>query len=117
MPRLSKDDLDAVRPILETLREQLLALAGDDTVRLHSLRRYLAKRLEFDERGTPAQRRKLKDLMWKRQRGICAECGEELPESETELDRVVAHIGYVEDNVRLVHHVCHRKSQAERKFA
>ena len=117
MPELSKRDLEAVKPILDLLREQLSALAECDALRLHSLRRYVAKRLEFDERGTPAQRRKLKDLMWKRQRGTCADCGEELPESETELDRIVAHLGYVKDNVRLVHHACHRKSQAEKKFA
>jgi hypothetical protein len=44
--------------------------------------------LEFDERGTPAQRRKLHELKWKTQKGICALCPNELPIRGAELDTV-----------------------------
>ena len=116
MPELSSEDRLKVLPVLEKVREQLADLAGDDSLRLHSMRRYIAKRLEFDERGNPAQRRKLKDLMWKKQMGKCAICEEQLPESGTELDRFVAVDGYVEGNVRLVHHQCHCDDQAAKSY-
>jgi hypothetical protein len=81
------------------------------------MRRYIARRLEFDERGTPMQRRKLKEQKWKRQRGLCATCACELPERGSELDRFEATEGYSDENTRLVCHNCHRKSQEEKNFS
>ena len=83
---------------------------------LHQMRRYVAKRLEFDERGTPTMRRKLHELKWKRQMGICALCPDPLPERGAELDRLIATQGYTEENTRLVHHDCHRKAQEAKGF-
>ncbi len=103
--------------ILGYVRSELAAATGEDRELLHRMRRYIAKRLEFDERGTPTQRRKLKDQIWKRQRGLCAVCREPLPERGAELDRFKAIDGYTAANTQLVCQKCHRRVQEERGFA
>ncbi len=87
MPPLTADQRTRVLPILASVRTALEEASGGNSEVLHQMRRYVAKRLEFDERGTPAQRRKLHELKWKLQRGICALCPEELPLRGAELDR------------------------------
>jgi hypothetical protein len=42
---------------------------------------------------------------------------EELPQKGSELDRTEAFHGYVESNVRLVHHECHVSDQAKKGYA
>ena len=116
MPVLREEERQKVLPILESARRALEIASGGDPIVLHQMRRYVAKRLEFDERGTPAQRRKLHELKWKRQRGICALCPEPLPERGAELDRLIATEGYTEANTQLVHHECHRKAQEARVY-
>jgi hypothetical protein len=71
-----------------------------------------SKELMYDERGKPMQRRKVKEQKWKEQRGKCAICSGDLPETEAELDRIEAALGYTRENTRLVHHACHRREQA-----
>jgi hypothetical protein len=116
MPELSEEHRIKAIAILAQIRSEMLAISGDDRELLHQMRRYIAKRLEFDERGTPTQRRKLKDLVWKRQRGLCALCKKELPERGAELDRFKAIDGYTVENTQLVCHTCHRRVQEERGF-
>ena len=72
MASLSDEDRAAAIAILEELRGRIAAVAGEDRERLFQMRRYILKRLEFDERGTPTQRRKLKDAKRKSQHGLCA---------------------------------------------
>ena len=82
-----------------------------------ALRRKLAKELVYLERSTPMARRKLKELMFKKQGGVCPMCQEQLPEKGAELDRTEAYLGYTEANVRLVHHHCHVADQASKGYA
>ena len=116
MPALPEDERAKVLPILAKLRADLSEASGGSEELLFSMKRYIAKRLEFDERGTPTQRRKLKDQKWKSQRGLCAVCKEGLPERGAELDRFHAIDGYTAENTQLVCHSCHRKAQEERGF-
>ena len=58
MASLSNEDRAKAIAILESIRRQVVEAAGDDRVRMFQVRRYILKRLEFDERGTPTQRRK-----------------------------------------------------------
>ena len=69
MASLSDEDRQKAIAILEQTRTQIEAAAKDDPELRFQLRRYIVKRLEFDERGTPTQRRKLKDLKRRFQRG------------------------------------------------
>ena len=117
MPVLPEDERAKVLPILEKLRLDLQQAAAGNEGLLFSMKRYIAKRLEFDERGTPTQRRKLKDHKWKSQKGLCASCSGELPERGAELDRFRAIDGYTKENTQLLCHTCHRKIQETRGFA
>lgn len=115
--RLTSEQAEKANEILESVRARLVELSGGDASLLFSLRRRIFIRLSYDERGTPAQRAKLKNQKWKDQRGKCAICKEDLPASGAELDRFDALGGYTADNTQLIHHDCHRKQQVERGFA
>ncbi len=117
MASLSEEDRGRAIAILEELRGRIAEVAGEDRERLFQVRRYILKRLEFDERGTPTQRRRLKDQKWKMQRGLCALCGEPLPERGAELDRFKAIEGYTVGNTQLLCHDCHQKAEKDRGFA
>jgi hypothetical protein len=117
MASLSDEDRAAAIAILDELRGRIAAVAGEDRERLFQMRRYILKRLEFDERGTPTQRRKLKDAKRKSQRGLCALCQGPLPDRGAELDRFRAIDGYTARNTQLVCHTCHQKAEAERGYA
>lgn len=115
--RLSPEQSAQANKLLAYVRRRLKALSDGDPKLLHHFRRRIRLRLEHDERGRPSARRKLKDQKWKEQRGKCALCREDLPETEAELDRIRSYGGYTAKNTRLVHHACHRKQQRERGFA
>jgi hypothetical protein len=115
-PHLSDEVLKKVRELLDRVRSELKQAASEDPKTLHHARRYLMKRLEFDERGTPGDRTKLKLTLMAKQRGICSYCGEPLPPRDSELDRTDSILGYTEDNCKLVHHACHRKAQAAKNY-
>jgi hypothetical protein len=117
MAALSEDDRAQAILILGELRRRIAEVGGEDRERLFQVRRYILKRLEFDERGTPTQRRKLKDAKRKMQRGLCAVCHGDLPERGAELDRFKALDGYTAGNTQLVCHSCHQKAEAERGVA
>jgi hypothetical protein len=117
MPTLSAENRAKAIAILEELRARIAEVAGEDRERLFQVRRYIVKRLEFDERGTPTQRRKLKDQKWKSQRGLCALCQEKLPERGAELDRFLAIEGYTIENTQLLCRGCHEKVAEDRGFA
>ncbi len=111
MATLSEEDRQKAIQILEQTRAQIEAAAADDPDLRFQLRRYILKRLEFDERGTPTQRRKLKDLKRRFQRGLCYECAEPLPAKGAELHRLSAIEGYTEANTQLLCRTCHQKAQ------
>ncbi len=111
MASLSDEDRQKAIQILDQTRAQIEAAAADDADLRFQLRRYILKRLEFDERGTPTQRRRLKDLKRRFQRGLCYECAEPLPVRGAELHRLNAIEGYTEANTRLLCRACHEKAQ------
>jgi hypothetical protein len=108
MPALSDDDRAKAIQILEQVRAEIDAAASETDLRFQ-IRRYIIKRLEFDERGTPTQRRKLKDLKRKFQRGLCFQCETKLPEKGAELHRLQAMEGYTAENTQLLCRACHAK--------
>ena len=116
-PNLNDDVLKQVRELLERVRAELNMLGNGNAKTLHHARRYLMKRLEFDERGTPADRNKLKLTLMAKQQGKCSSCGEPLPPRDSELDRKNLVLGYTEENCTLIHHQCHRKAQAAKNYA
>ena len=111
MAALTEEDRRRAIRILEQARAEIDAAAGGDADRRFQLRRYVIKRLEFDERGTPTQRRKLKELKRRFQRGLCYDCAQPLPEKGAELHRLQAIEGYTEANTRLLCRSCHQKAE------
>lgn len=117
-PRLTKEQRDSLfRPLFASIVQQIETAAGSDEDVLWALRRKIAKELVYLERSPPAVRTKLKKLMRQKQEGLCAICGEPLPEKGAELDRTIAKLGYIESNVRLVHHHCHVQDQESKGYA
>jgi hypothetical protein len=116
-PHLSAEVLRKIREILDRVRTELQEASNEDPKVLHHARRYLMKRLEFDERGTPADRNKLKLTLMGKQQGRCPYCGGPLPPRDSELDRTDPVLGYTEDNCTLIHHTCHRKAQATKNYS
>ena len=114
MPKLCEEDRARAVLILHKLRLDLHeACAGNEEI-LFSMKRYIAKRLEVDERGTPTQRRKLKEQKMKTQNGLCAVCNSRLPDHGAELDRFHALRGYTIENTQLLCPTCHRSTQQAR---
>ena len=117
MPELSEENRAKTVTILERLRADILAAAAGDRDLIFQMKRYISKRLEFDERGTPTHRKKLKEGMWKKQSGLCALCQQALPERGAELDRFKAIDGYTVENTQLLCRTCHVTAQEQRESA
>jgi hypothetical protein len=115
--RLTPDEHECARRILETARAEMNNVAAGDRELLFALRRYILNRLIHDERGTPMQRRKLKQKKVAEQNGQCAICRNPLPKRNSVLDRIVAVDGYTEANTRVLCPECDGSVQAERKFS
>jgi hypothetical protein len=115
--RLTDNEHEVARRILEAARTEMDAAAAGDRDLLFALRRYIINRLIHDERGTPMQRRKLKREKWAGQKGLCALCNGPLPTRHSVLDRIVAVDGYTDANTRLLCPECDRSVQTERKFS
>lgn len=109
--RLTPDELVKANELLQDIRQRIDVLGGGDANLRFAYNRMIYIRLTYDERGNPVQRRKLKDQKWKEQRGLCAECGKELPTRYTVLDRLDAMLGYNAANTRLIHPDCDYKAQ------
>src|ERR1700722_10010897 len=117
MAALSDETRAKAIALLQEIRARIDAGADGDEAVQFQMRRYVAKRLEFDERGTPTQRRKLKDLKRRFQRGLCYECAQPLPERGAELHRVRSMDGYTEENTQLLCRPCHAMAQAREDAA
>src|ERR1700733_13818795 len=118
--KMTASELEAARDILDHVRQRITETAKGEPVLTFALRRYVYKKLAYDERGTPAQRTKLKLQKLIEQDGKCAASNCLLPDrkmtkaDEPELDRIDPVKGYTIDNTTLVHHQCHRQSQDEK---
>lgn len=114
---LTPDELKQVNKLLATIRKRLEKLSNGDPLLLFAYRRKVAKELQYDERGKPMARRKLKQQKHAEQNGICAHCGKPLPLKYSELDRKEAAPGYTAENTDLLHAKCHQARQAAKGYA
>lgn len=105
-PKLTPEQKAQADDLFARLKADLLALAGGDDDLLFNFRRQMYKGLMYDERGTPLARQRLKKATWQKQEGNCAVCGKELPLEGAEIERLIPSKGFVEGNVKVVHHEC-----------
>ncbi len=120
---MTAGELQIARDILDQARQRIAEAAKGDPVLTFAMRRYVYKYLGYDERGTPAQRTKLKLQKLLEQDGKCAypDCPfrdrKMTKADEPELDRIDPVKGYTPENTVLVHHDCHRLSQDAKGYA
>ena len=103
-------------PLLNLVNSRLEKLSMEDKPLLWALRRKLAIRLIYAERGTPMQRRRLKAQKRKQQNNLCALCKKKLPQTDVVLDRLKAMDGYNAKNTRVLCRDCDFKVQTKRRF-
>jgi len=115
--QLTLEELGRANDLLAEVRSRLEILAGGDKELLFAYRRKVFKELTYDERDKPAARRKLKDQKWKEQRGLCAICGEPLPEKYSILDRFNAVEGYTKENTQLICQACDIAKQESKRYS
>ena len=115
-PRLTPEQLDLARTLLEDVRTRLKHLSGGDDELLFAYRRKVYKELAYDERSKPMARRRLKQLKMVEQKGLCLLCNELLPERGAVLDRTRAVDGYTPENTRLIHAACDVAHQAAKGY-
>ena len=116
MPELSEEDREKAKALLAELRVKIDAAAAGNELLRFQMKRYIGKRLEFDERGTPTHRKKLKAQKRGSQSGLCASCKEPLPENGAELHRARAIEGYTVENTSLLCARCHADAEALAKL-
>jgi hypothetical protein len=60
---LTSEELELANALLDEIRSRSENLAGDDASLLFAYRRKIAKELSYDERGKPAERKKVKAII------------------------------------------------------
>src|ERR1700722_1484378 len=70
---LTSDELKHTTELLMEIRKRLTKLAAGDRLLLFAYRRKIWKELQYDERGKPGARGKLKALKWGLQSRKCAQ--------------------------------------------
>jgi len=114
MPRkLDNTDLQVAHAWIGEIRSKLTAYAGDDRELLFRMRRKISRVLVNDERGNPADRKRLKEKKWRLQNGRCQFCDQAMPIKGSHLHRHKAIDGYTVENTDLVHAECHHRQQDE----
>jgi hypothetical protein len=118
MATLTPTQLDTARVILDMVRFHMRTAAGTDAAHYAAIRRYVARKLTYDERNTPMHRRALKARKRREQGGKCAGCAEPLPATDVVLDRLRVEPGnpYTATNTRLVCRPCDYRTQRACNF-
>lgn len=115
--KLSPEELENAYKLLDDIRTRLKELSIGDDILLFAYRRKIFKQLSYDERSSPAARKRLKIFKHKQQGGICPICKKELPKTYVDLDRINAADGYTKENTRLVHFDCHIQDQKRKEYS
>ncbi len=103
-------------PLFRSVCRRLTRLSEGDAELHWALRRKLYKELMHLERGKPMHRRRLKSIKRASQGGKCPQCGGDLPERGSVLDRIEAMKGYTDENTRLLCPICDQQIQVARGF-
>ena len=100
----------AARQILEQLRKQIKAAAGENSVDRFKINRYVYARLQGDEKKKKPKKADLFD----KQKGFCAICKKRISNiKDTDTHRINDKLGYDDiNNVELVHRSCHQQIQS-----
>lgn len=117
--RLGTEELKLANSLLDLIRSRIDELAGADERLRFAYRRKVAKELQYDERGKPTHRIRLKARKRRAQNGMCANdrvAPHELPTKGAVLDRLLAEDGYTDENTRLLCPDCDAQFQADKGY-
>jgi hypothetical protein len=118
--RLTADELVLANSLLDLIRSRIDELAGEDPRLTFAYKRKIAKELQYDERGKPVHRIRLKARKRRAQKGMCANDRlppHPLPRKGAVLDRYRAEDGYTDANTRLLCPECDARLQEEKGYA
>ena len=116
--KLTKEEREQLAdPVLNRVRKQIRKAAGGDAELEFAIRRRVRRLLEYDERGSPQQRARLKRRKRKQQGGVCVDCNGPLPEKGAVNDRNKAMHGYTDANVDLRCPSCDTAKQENSKYS
>jgi len=117
--RLTAEELVFAGSLLDLIRSRIDELAGEDSRLVFAFKRKVAKELQYDERGKPSLRIRLKVRKRRAQNGMCANDRaprHALPEKGAVLDRLRAEDGYTDANTRLLCPSCDAQLQADKGY-
>lgn len=109
-------ELKKADALLDKIRKSILDYSNGDSELEFALRRKVYKELNYDERGKPGLRKKLKIKKRESQGNLCTECKQTLPLKYTVLDRINAKDGYTEENTNLICPGCDTEIQKSRLY-
>ncbi len=115
-PQLNRTQLSEAKKLLEKIRKEIKVIANNNPKLIFAFRRKIYKELMYDERSKPMERKRLKGLLRKKQKGLCFECKKALPRRGAVLDRSEAIKRYNEKNVNLICSECDKKIQEKRQY-
>ena len=113
---LTAEQREQTQKLLAKVRDDLATLASGNPAVLFAMRRRVFIRLLYDERGTPAERKRLKKQKRLEQNNLCPRCNEPLRDKDAALDRRAQMGGDTPENTELIHQHCHREDQRLRRF-
>ncbi len=114
--QLNQKQLSKANELLNKIRKEINTLTNNNPELIFAFRRKIYKELIYNERGKPMKRKKLKEGLWKKQKGLCSKCKQKLSEKGAVLDRIKAIRGYNEKNVNLICPQCDKKIQEKRGY-
>lgn len=117
--RLTPTELGIANSLLDLVRSRIDEFAGDDARLRFAYKRKIAKELQYDERGKPIHRIRLKQRKRRAQNEMCANgalAPHRLPAKGAILDRFRAEDGYTDENTRLLCPNCDAQLQAEKGY-
>jgi len=115
--KLTPEELEKARPLLEQLRVSLEGMSEGNPELLFAYRRKIARELTYDERSSPAERKSLKRRKLIAQGGKCKLCDQPHPAGlGSVLNLINAMNGYTDANRRLLCRDCDLKTQRERAY-
>jgi len=116
-PRLTESERMKADSLVREIEKRIHLLSKGVQRRKFAYRRRVTRLLIQIEKGTPAQRGKLRAKLREKQHDLCAVTPTHRLKSEVELHRLDAIRGYTIKNTRLVCRACHRKFHASHKFS
>src|ERR1700744_4975982 len=102
MPALNEHDRQKAEELLVELRARLSQMAEGDASRCARLAAYLADQLAYTPEAEALRRERLIEEKHTQQRGLCANCEEDLPVQGAELHRMRAADGDTPENTSLL---------------